>query len=194
MELIFKYFLFLILAITSLGDYAQNKEIDSLKLIIKMSPDDTSKVFLLNKVARLYFLRGEYDSSLYYSKKIAFLSQTLVAKNPKPGLLNFAAQRGIGMSYNVIGLTYSSMGDYHLALNNFNSFLEISQKINDKKGIASAYGNIGNVYHEQGKYPETLKLYLLSLKIREEIKDTKDLKVAEPAPQGHHSLKSEKPK
>lgn len=175
MRVIFKYLLCLLLAFPFCNVLAQNDEVDSLKKVLKTLNNDTTKVFLLNKIARYYCLMSNRDSSFYYTKKSKVIGEKILLDYPEPGLLNSAIQKGIAQSYNVKGLNYTFMGDYAEALSNLNVFLEISQKIDDKKGIAAAYGNIGNIYYEQGKYPETLELFLLTLKIREEIKDRKGL-------------------
>lgn len=175
MKLNFTYILKLLLVLSFNSFDAQNSDIDSLKRELKNLKEDTNKVFLYNKISRQFLLLSNYDSSLLYSKKTLTLAEKLLIKNKDSDLLSIALQKGISMAYNVFGLNYSFMGDYSKALNNLNTSLKISQKINDKKGVAAAYGNIGNVYHEQGRYPEALKIYLISLKIREEIKDKKGM-------------------
>lgn len=174
MKLNFTYILCLLLFI-SYNSAAQTSEVDSLKRELNNLKEDTNKVFLLNKIARHYFMLSNHDSSFSYAKKTRNLSEKLLMIHKDTEALSIALQKGVSMSYNVYGLNYSSMGDYTNALSNLNTSLEISQKINDKKGVAAAYGNIGNVYHEQGRYPEALKIYLVTLKIREEIKDKKGM-------------------
>jgi tetratricopeptide (TPR) repeat protein len=175
MKLNFTHMLCLLWVLTYSSFDAQNSEVDSLKKVLKNLKEDTNKVFLFNKISRQYLLLSNHDSSFSYSKKTRALAEKLLIKNKDSEVLSNASQRAIAMSYNVFGLNYSFMGDYNKALNNLNSSLEISQKINDKRGIAAAYGNIGNIYHEQGRYPEALKMYLITLKIREDIKDKKGL-------------------
>ncbi len=154
---------------------AQTSEVDSLKRELNKLKEDTNKIFLLNKIARQYFMLSNHDSSFSYAKKTRNLSEQLLMIHKDSEVLSIALQKGISMSYNVYGLNYTFIGDYTNALSNLNTSLEISQKINDKKGVAAAYGNIGNVYHEQGRYPEALNIYLMTLKIREEIKDKKGM-------------------
>lgn len=175
MKLKIKYFLCLLLVFSFGCLSSQNSEVDSLKKLLKVTDNDTNKVFLLNKIARQYCLISHRDSSFYYAKKSKVVGEKLLLDNPEPGLINSAIQKGIAQSYNIEGLNYTFMGDYVQALFNLNIFLELSKKNSDKKGIAAAYGNIGNVYYDQGRYPETLELFLLTLKIREEIKDRKGL-------------------
>ena len=175
MKYIVQYFFIFLFAIICKTSFTQNEEIDSLKRLVRISNDDTSKILVLNKIARQYFLLSKHDSSFYYCNQIRVLSEKQLIKFPNSGNLTSAYQRGISMSYNVYGLNYSSMGDYSKALYYLNLSLELSQKINDKKGIAAAYGNIGNVYYEQGRYPEALNVFLITLKIREEIKDKRGM-------------------
>lgn len=175
MKRILKYSLCSLYVFAYTGLFAQNSEVDSLKKVLKTLKDDTNKVYLLNKIARHYNLMSNHDSSFFYARKNKLLAEKLLTVFSEPGLMHTALQRGIAMSYNVMGLNYTFMGDYPKALNNLNTYLEISERIYDKKAIASAYGNIGNIYYEQGRYPETLNMFLLTLKIREEIKDRKGL-------------------
>ncbi|MES2514738.1 MAG: tetratricopeptide repeat protein [Bacteroidota bacterium] len=154
---------------------AQVGETDSLKRVAWKSKDDTSKLLLLTKISRQLNRTGDFDSSIQYAKKVHDISQKLAAQYTEGGLENLAAKRGIAMSYNLLGINNTAIAHYGDALNDLNTFLELSQNINDQKGIASAYGNIGNVYHEQGKYPDALKCFLLSLQIREKLKDKKGL-------------------
>ena len=175
MKLFFTYILCSLLLFICNNSVSQNSEVDSLKKELNKLKEDTNKVFLLNKIARQYFMLSNHDSSFFYAKKTRNLSEKLLMIHKDSEILSMALQKGISMSYNVFGLNYSFMGDYTNALSNLNTSLEISQNINDKKGVAAAYGNIGNVYHEQGRYPEALKIYLITLKIREEIKDKKGM-------------------
>jgi tetratricopeptide (TPR) repeat protein len=160
---------------TGIAMYGQIAGTDSLKRIASKSKDDTSKILLLTKISRQLNRIGEYDSSIAYAKKIYTLSQKIAAEYAEAAPENLAAQKGIAMSYNLLGINNIAVAHYEDALSNLNTFLELSQKIGDQKGIAAAYGNIGNVYHEQGKYPDALKCYLSSLQIREKLKDTKGL-------------------
>lgn len=175
MRIYVSYILCLLWIFTCSTSFAQSSELDSLKKELKYVKEDSNQVFLLNKIARQFFFLSNHDSSFAYSEKTRKLSEKLLIQNKTSHSLFIALQKGIAMSYNVIGLNYSSMGNYSLALSNLNQSLELSEKINDKKEIAVAYGNIGNVYHEQGRYPEALKIYLITLKIREEIKDKKGM-------------------
>ncbi|MES2761360.1 MAG: tetratricopeptide repeat protein [Bacteroidota bacterium] len=175
MNFLLKYLLFLAPICIGSGLRAQDSEIDSLKRVVWAGKNDTGKILLLTNIARQLNRIGEHDSSINYAKKIYDLSQKLLIENADPGSVNMAAQKGIAMSYNIIGLNNTAIGNYPDALNDLNIFLQLSERINDKKGIAAAYGNIGNIYHEQGKYPDALKCYLLSLQIREGLKDKKGL-------------------
>lgn len=175
MRLFFKYLLLLLLSFISYIAVCQNDDLDSLKKDLTISRNDTNKIFLLNKIARQYFFTGEYDSSIFYARKIKSLTELILSQNSKSDMISITCQKGLGLYHNVTGLNQYSMGDYDNALKHYNSFLEISQKNNDKKGEASAYGNIGNMYYEQGRYPESLELYLKTLKIREAIQDKKGI-------------------
>ncbi|MFI5150996.1 MAG: sensor histidine kinase [Bacteroidia bacterium] len=79
--------------------------------------------------------------------------------------------KGIGQSYNNIGLVYKEQGALADALKNYMSALDIFTKLQDQYSIATCYSNIGIIQKSQGHYPEALKNYFLSLEIRKKIGD-----------------------
>lgn len=66
-----------------------------------------------------------------------------------------------------IGLAYSGLGNYELALDNFNMAKQVYDKISKVKSAVCLIG-IGHVYMNQGHYQEAIKNYLAALEISQE--------------------------
>jgi len=145
--------------------FAQNRNIDSLLILIKKDKLDTNKVNDLNNLSREYVKIGASDSGLKYANQTLFLAKTIFKDDNK------GWPKGIADGYSSIGNVYYKLGRYPEALKNFLASLEIRETNGDKRGVASSYGDIGKIYYKQGNYIEALKNHRISLKIREEVKD-----------------------
>jgi len=152
-------FLFPLFLLISYDSFAQNqKEIDSLKLLVLSAPRDTNQIKALLRLGDIY-RRSIPDSSLYFYQKTLAISEEIDDKDQ------------IITSFSRIGITYFVKGEYDLAMEYFLKTLELSEQKGDKKQMASAYNNIGIVYKNTGKYDQAIENYLRSLKIKEEIGD-----------------------
>ena len=144
---------------------AQNRNIDSLNILLKSDKLDTNKVNHLNKLCREYIDIGEQKKGLEYAKKAVALANYLHVGNER------GWSKGIALAYNYIGNIYSAQGNYHGALENHLASLKLRIAIGDKQSVATSYNNIGAIYFNQGNYPEALKNNFESLKIKEKIGD-----------------------
>ncbi len=141
----------------------QNKQIDSLKQVLRTAPQDTSTAKELINLGWKLRNSGQYDSGLLYTKK----GQKLAAQ------LNFKKQ--VGKALTICGVLYMDKGEHDSSQTCHLASLKIRQEINDKKGIAACYNNLGNLYELRGNYPRALQMQLMGLKIREELKDKKEI-------------------
>src|SRR5438105_3385475 len=85
-------------------NFAQTKQIDSLKLVVRYAKDDTNKVNVLNNLDWKLHGTGNYDSSLKYALQAQHLSEKL----------NFKS--GLAKAYSTIGNVYQSRSDHAEAL------------------------------------------------------------------------------
>ena len=145
------------IALLTLNCFAQNKNIDSLLILLKTDKPDTNKVIHSNKLSRAYIDIGLYDTALFYGNVSLQLSQQL----------NF--KKGIASSCGNIGIVYKEQGDYPKALSFYFKALKIVEELSDKNRIAVYLGNIGNIYKGKGDYSEAMDYYLKALKIDEEL-------------------------
>ena len=139
--------------------FAQNKNVDSLQILLKKDKEDTNKINHANNLCREYINIGLYDTALHFSNYVLQLSQQLKFK------------KGIANSYNNIGIVYMYQGNYPRALDYYFDALKIDEEIGNKNGIAKRLGNIGVVYYKQGNYHKALDCYFKTLKAFEELGD-----------------------
>ena len=83
--------------------FAQNKQIDSLRVLVSKTPDDSSKVILLIKLA-LAFYYIHPDSCYYYANKGLHIAQNIGYKNGEVDCIG------------LVGYIYVNLGDYPNAL------------------------------------------------------------------------------
>ena len=151
-----KRVLYILCILFSIGGMAQNKQIDSLVVVLKIVKEDT------NKVNILYQLSDESMDDkdvLHYAEESLELAEKLNYK------------KGIANASNNIGYVFMNKGDLANALEWYYKSLIIQKEIGDKLGIATSHNNIGLIYNNQGNIPKALECFIRSLKIQEEIGD-----------------------
>lgn len=100
-------------------------------------------------------LRGDLDSSLYFSFKALEIRKVL------------NDLKGISVSYGNIAGTYHKLGAYPKALDYSLKALEVAEKINDTNGIALYLCSVGVLLEKQKEHSKALDYYFSSLKITE---------------------------
>jgi serine phosphatase RsbU (regulator of sigma subunit) len=154
-----KKLLSLLVLLISINCFAQNKQLDSLKLALKNCKEDTNKINTLNRLGKQLYILNIYDTSESYAKQALELSEKI----------KFI--KGQATAYNILGNIYVDQANYPEALKYHQASLDIRLKLGDKKGIGASYNNIGLIFQRRGNFPEALKSYLKALQIKEEIKD-----------------------
>lgn len=150
-------FLFCLLLCVVILLPAQQPRIDSLKKAALSLPNDTNKVFALNRYARALANSGELDSAYVYFQQSLELSKSLT--------YHF----GIASALNSIGRIHMGKSAFPEAQEYFFKSLEEAEKYNIKPGIASALGNLGIIYENQKDYNKALRYHFKSLKVEEEL-------------------------
>jgi len=77
--------------------------------------------------------------------------------------------------YNILGVVYSLLSDYHKALEYNSKALHINEEIGNKGGIAHSLGNIGNVYCNLSDYPKALEYLSKAILIERELEDKRSI-------------------
>jgi serine phosphatase RsbU (regulator of sigma subunit) len=176
----------------------QNRNIDSLRTVLKNENQDTNKVNSLNALTDALWRYGAYDSGLSYSDKALALATRLNFKRgmadacihygiicedkgePDTALRHLSwslaineeqnNKRGIAQSLYEIGIVSEEKGNYSSAIEYYNRALTLYLEIGDKRGIANIYNELGNTYDYEGYSAKALEFFLKALAINEERK------------------------
>lgn len=136
-------YILLLISVSVFGENRQ-KEIDSLRIILKTSKQDTARVNLLNAISENFISQDQYDSAIFFASQSQNLAQRLRFKSGES-----AALRRIGVSY-------SEQGELPKALEYFFQAL----KIKESREVDKININIGAVYYKQNDFDAALKYYL----------------------------------
>lgn len=172
--------------------------IDSLKHIVDLAKNDTTKVKLLIEIGE-QFRSSKPDTALLYfyqALEIAedidakeFIAQCLIiigvniqiyeSPDKAIGYLERALELSeeIGdkekMSTCYLNIGYNNLdnGSYESAIEFFKKSMEVAQEINFKIGMSRSYNGLGIAYYDQGSYKESIESYLKALEINEDLGD-----------------------
>ena len=154
MKLVIVFFLSLFLF-----QQIQADKIDSLSIVVKILPNDSSKVNTLVEISKSYFYTDP-DKTISYANT----AEKLAAE------INFP--KGLALSYKWIGMGYYIQGKYIEALDNWEKSLAQFEKNKDLVGQANILNNFGTIYFDQTDETKALEYFLKSLKISEKINDS----------------------
>ena len=139
---------------------AQNKIIDSLKIVISKNNVDTIKINAQNAICKILWQGSQLDSSLIYAEEALKLSKKI---NFKKGIANALANEGV---------IYLYKPDYNKASEVLLMANKIYTELGNKKRVADTYNNLGEISKYKGLYLPSVKYHFSALKIRDEIKDS----------------------
>ncbi|MDF2450371.1 MAG: protein serine/threonine phosphatase [Bacteroidota bacterium] len=147
-----------------------SENIDSLKQVIKTTPNDTLRIQLLKLVGEeeAIFRIGYWDT-------IRVACEIGVSKND-PATIRFY-QKYLSLAINNIGYVADEQGNIALALDSYRRSAKLCREINDQIGLGKALNNIGSVYEDVGDVASAMDYYHQSLKVREKINDQKGVAV-----------------
>jgi len=136
--------LFTYLIIFVITTLSANNNLDSLYNALKTTKVDTTRLRILNDIAKEYYYINP-DSSLYYSFKVI----------EKGAIIN--TDRGLTSSMNRIGLIYLDRAEYKDAIDYFLKALTIAEEKNNFLEMAYLYNNIGISYSSMHDNENTKK-------------------------------------
>lgn len=185
-----KYKLSLILILLAFQINAQDKNIDSLKLLLSETTNDTTRLDLIVKIAERY-KNYDTDSAWFYIRKGQLANSLINASKHKASyFLTIATLYNIEMKndsaiyyalkaldisrkYNYPAVTayaYLKLGLIYFTLTNFNKALEFYQKakqafkkLDDSYFYAICSSNIANIYLKKGDLDSSMICYNKSL-------------------------------
>jgi tetratricopeptide (TPR) repeat protein len=142
--------------------FAQNHQIDSLRVLVSKTQDDSNKVLLLIKLARdFYYIHP--DSCYYYANKGLHIAQNIGYKNGEVDCIG------------LVGYIYVNLGDYPNALIFSLRSLQLAESTKNYKGVINALNDIATVYYYQKDYSKSLEYFLQSLLKAENTKNSQML-------------------
>jgi len=167
-----KFFYIFFVLLTSFLSAQQNK-IDSLFTELKKwqnKNDYRADTTLYNIYYNLgkQFLNSNPDTSIYFFKQSIIKAQKI-----KDAFKEVESIKTIGWCYYLIGDYNMAMQQYELTLKLLPKNVEEKDKIRKQKVFAAILLNIGTVHWSQGNYAKTLEYYFKALKIDEEIGNKK---------------------
>ncbi len=144
---------------------AQDKKLDSLKLLLSTAKDDTTKVNNL-----LQLSKGYISSSPEQANSYSIQAKDLAQK------LNFAT----GMAYALknMGMVHYNQAEYVETIDYWNQSYLLFDSLRDKVNAALLLNNIGSVYMNQGDDAKALDYYFKSLQIAEQSQDNQKIAMA----------------
>jgi len=135
----------------------QQKQITQLKKQLSDTTiSDSLKIKLLGDLG-YYYVNVNLDSSVYFTKK--GLQLALKTNNLK----------GIGQSYNDIGIIHYRTSRFDSAITYYNKSLKIRNVLNDSVGIAGLYSKIGIAFQQIATLDSALYYNNKSLRVYEQL-------------------------
>lgn len=127
-----------------------DKYLDSLSAAVKILPDDTNKVNLLNEIAWNYIpISG--DSGLSYSKKALEIANDIEWK------------KGAAIASNNIGEAFRFKGEITNSIENHNNALSLFTEVNDTAGQAHTLSQLGMSYFNISDFTKSHEYFNRSL-------------------------------
>jgi tetratricopeptide (TPR) repeat protein len=157
---LFVLFLF-VTAFCSEGIKAQN--VDSLKLELKNTQNDTSRCSLLALLSET----APDEEWPAFNKELLVLTRTQLNRNPQHTLLRKRYLHYYAIAVNNEGILLKLRGDIAGALKLFNESLKIREGNDDPEGQAECLNNIADVYDVQGDPQKALVYFQKCLAIFE---------------------------
>ncbi|MBK7311072.1 MAG: tetratricopeptide repeat protein [Sphingobacteriaceae bacterium] len=152
-------FIFLLLLCVNFV-FGQDKEVDSVQLILNSHDLDTNDAKIIYRLQLKQINDGDFKSII--KNKTQVLNRTSKLND----------QLWYANSMRLVGLALERTGEIDLALKIYADALNIAQTIKRKRLEAQCYHNIGFANYLQSSFDKAIIAYLNAIKIREEIKDS----------------------
>ena len=152
---------------------AQQKQLDSLNHILKVSKNDTEKVKTIITIAETYAFSNPDTMELICNRALDAIKQSGSHNDEETRRLTSLKSATL----NDIGFSEYMSGRNANALRFYNMALETAMQVGDSISIAGILTNRGIIYRRQGKLPMALDDYLRASKIAEAAGDQSTLSV-----------------
>ena len=135
----------------------QERQIDSLRQIIKTTKSDTVRLNAMYAWDGIIYV-FDADLDLKLSNEMLALARKKLTKNPG-SKEKFFYQKFVADALNNIGLVYAGRGDYKTAEKCYKESYAVAKKINSERRVAHALNNLGNLKYSQGAYKQSISYY-----------------------------------
>src|SRR6186997_201970 len=119
--------------------YSQQHYVDSLENLVKTTPDDTTKVWMLNRLVTT-LREGDNNKALGYANQAKELAEAL------------KYERGLAWALENLGWLSYRKGDDSKAFELATEALKISERYHDYPAISRCLNSIASTYYEQEQY------------------------------------------
>lgn len=136
-----------------------NYEIDSLDSRLAGLKDDSTKVFVLNRLGALSKTNNDLVKALNYSLMAKNLAEKI---NFRKGAADAAIQ---------LARICNVQGNYVLALDNCLKSLKIREELGDENSAIACMTVMANIYISQKNYPKSLEWFLKQLQLAQKLND-----------------------
>jgi tetratricopeptide (TPR) repeat protein len=135
--------------------------LDALEKAEKADNDEL-RILSLNWVGVSYRRKDAIKTAIDYHQQVLEIAEN--AENKTIHL-----KRSINVALNSIGNLYQTLGQYDLAITQFERALELEKELSNKLGLAINNQNIGDCLEQKGDLEEALEYFRKSLAYNEEI-------------------------
>lgn len=149
--------------------YCYRKTGDFVKAINLFTiAEDVAKEYLKDEnslISLLYYRRAiTYSQQAKTHNAISDYSEAIKYRK----LLNNPKDEQLAKSYSNLGSAYFYLGEYDIAIRNFQEALKIDQAIGNLKEISSDLNNIGSITYLYGQYDQALDYFKQAKKLNEQ--------------------------
>lgn len=166
LQRVFMPFMILTLTLGVIATSAQNSSIDSLKLILKNTSNDSLKCIILTAITD-----QTGDAEILYDcnqQKIKICEKNISIST---GTKKTFFLEALSAALNNQGYATNMRGKVMEALSLFERALKLNEQIGNKNGAAIGLNNIAVIYDNQGNVPKALEYFHKGLKRLEEMGD-----------------------
>jgi serine phosphatase RsbU (regulator of sigma subunit) len=157
--------LFMSIAVGSLAqpNPEEQKQIDSLQVVIASNQHDSIKIKAINAWDNLIY---RTDPQLDFRLNVdidSICDANLARRLSKADRKYFLREKASAL--NIMGIVYKEQGEYEKGINVLTEGIEIGKQLNNQGSVASSYNNLGNIYKDQYLSAKALECYNEVLKI-----------------------------
>ncbi len=120
------------------------------------SNNNEFEVLSLNMLGVVFSRKDAIKTALDYNQKALEIAESIASPS-------MHIKRNINVALNSVGNLYQTLGQYDLAISQFQRALELEAELNNKLGLAINNQNIGDCLEQKGNLDDALQRYKISL-------------------------------